>query len=171
MSSPAQAKDLRDAIVQEAIRRLYDESLPRIIVCLQRLDESAIWWRPNPPSNSIGNLVLHLCGNMRQWVYTGLGSGEDTRRRQAEFDEQGPVPREELIHLLHDTMALVRPVIEGIDADDLLRVRPVQTFEESGLTILVHVVEHFSYHTGQIAWITKMLTSAPLGFYDDVILE
>jgi uncharacterized damage-inducible protein DinB len=65
----------------------------------------------------------------------------------------------------------VRPDIERVDADSLLRVRRVQTFDETGLSILFHVTEHFSYHTGQIAWITKMLTDTQLGFYDDVILE
>ena len=162
---------LRDALVKEVIVRLYDEPLPRILKCLDQLTEEQIWWRPNASSNSIGNLVLHLCGNVRQWIYTGLGGYADTRSRQAEFDARDGMNRRQLCELLSNTMDLIRPVIEQVPADELLRVRSVQTFEETGLTILVHVTEHFSYHTGQIAYITKMLTSKPLGFYEGVSLE
>lgn len=171
MADTHTSSDFHRAFVDETLRRLYGESYPRILACLHRLDDAGIWWRPNPSSNSIGNLVLHLCGNVRQWIHAGLGGGADTRRRQAEFDERGPVPKDDLIRLLEETMDLVRPDIEGVDPESLLQVRRVQTFDETGLSILYHVTEHFSYHTGQIAWITKMLTDAQLGFYDDVILE
>lgn len=167
----SQADSLTQAFIDETIRRLYGELYPRLVACLRHLDEASIWWRPNASSNSIGNLVLHLCGNVRQWVFAGLGGGTDNRRRQAEFDERGPIPVDELIRRLTETMDLVRPLIEQASAGDLQRVRRVQTFEESGLSIVYHVTEHFSYHTGQIAWITKMLTDKPLGFYDDVVLE
>lgn len=166
----ANSDALRDALVREVLFRLYDECLPRIIKCLNQLDDARIWWRPNENSNSIGNLVLHLCGNVRQWICSGLGSFTDNRHRQTEFDERGPISKEELIEQLSAAMAMARPVITNIPVEELLHRRPVQTFEETGLTILVHVTEHFSYHTGQIAYITKMLTDRPLGFYDGISL-
>lgn len=162
---------LRDALVREVYFRLYEECLPRILKCLDELDDARIWWRPNENSNSIGNLVLHLCGNVRQWIYVGLGSYSDIRQRQTEFDERGPINKAELISLLTSTMEMVKPVIENTPVEELLNRRPVQTFEETGLTILVHVTEHFSYHTGQIAYITKMLTDRPLDFYAGISLE
>jgi uncharacterized damage-inducible protein DinB len=162
--------NLRDALVREVQFRLYKECLPRILNCLDQLDDNQIWWRPNESSNSIGNLILHLCGNVRQWIYTGLGSYADNRNRQSEFDERGPISREELVSKLTATMSMVKPVIENVPVDELLNRRPVQTFEETGLTILIHVTEHFSYHTGQIAYITKMLKDRSLGFYDGVPL-
>jgi uncharacterized damage-inducible protein DinB len=165
------SETLRDALIKEVILRIYDESLPRLLKCLNQLNDAQIWWRPNENSNSIGNLVLHLCGNVRQWIYTGLGSNDDQRNRQTEFDERGPIKKEELITKLKSTMELVKPVILNATSDELLKKRPVQTFEETGLTILVHVTEHFSYHTGQIAYITKLLLDKPLGFYDGVILQ
>jgi len=164
-------QEFRNALITEVLLRLYDESLPRILKCLDQLDETQIWWRPNESSNSIGNLVLHLFGNVRQWIYTGLGAHDDHRERQTEFDERGPISKEDLISKLSETMALVRPVISNLATEELLRKRPVQTFEETGLTILVHVTEHFSYHTGQIAYITKMLNNKPLAFYEGIILE
>lgn len=163
-------KQLRKALVDEVLHRLYDESLPRILKCLDLLTNEQIWWRPNEPSNSVGNLVLHLCGNVNQWIYSGLGGFPDDRVRQAEFDTREFIASEDLKIALESTMENVRNVIEGVSVDEILRIRPVQTFEESGLSILIHVTEHFSYHTGQIAYITKMLVGKPLGFYDGITL-
>jgi uncharacterized damage-inducible protein DinB len=162
---------LKDAIIKEVTLRLYEESLPRILKCLDQLANEQIWWRPNESSNSIGNLVLHLCGNVTQWIYSGIGGYPDNRKRQSEFDARSGMDKQELSELLIQVMDKVKPVIQGVTADDLLRKRPVQTFEETGLSILVHVTEHFSYHTGQIAYITKMLLGQPLGFYEGVSLE
>jgi uncharacterized damage-inducible protein DinB len=167
----ANGHELKDALVQEVIIRLYNESLPRILKCLDKLENEQIWWRPNESSNSIGNLVLHLCGNVTQWIYSGLGGFPDHRTRQAEFDERRNLDKVELREILIGTMEKIRPVILNLKEEDLLQSRPVQTFMETELTILVHVTEHFSYHTGQIAYITKLLSDKPLGFYDGISLE
>ncbi|MDQ3016949.1 MAG: DUF1572 domain-containing protein [Bacteroidota bacterium] len=163
--------DLRDAIIREVHLRLYEECLPRILRCIDQLNDEELWWRPNENSNSIGNLVLHLCGNVRQWIYSGLGRGQDMRHRQYEFDERRIIPKKELRDALSSILELVRPVILNVPTEELLNIRAVQTFEETGLTILIHVTEHFSYHTGQIAYITKMLTDRPLDFYAGIPLE
>lgn len=163
-------EQLRKALVDEVLHRLYDESLPRILRCLDRLTNEQIWWRPNESSNSIGNLVLHLCGNVNQWIYSGLGGFPDDRIRQAEFDTREFIDREDLKITLESTLEKARSVIESVTVNEILRIRPVQTFEEKGLSILIHVTEHFSYHTGQIAYITKMLSDKPLGFYDGITL-
>lgn len=165
------SEKLKEALISEVQIRLYDESLPRILKCLELLDQEQIWWKPNEQSNSIGNLVLHLCGNVDQWIYSGLGGYPDHRIRQEEFDEKSRPDKLKLRELLVSTMEKVRPVITGLPQAELLRKRPVQTFEETGLAILVHVTEHFSYHTGQIAYITKMLSGKPLGFYEGIRLD
>lgn len=165
------SKEITQALVTEILLRLHEESLPRIVKCLDPLDNQQIWWRPNEASNSIGNLVLHLCGNVSQWIYSGLGGFPDNRARQAEFDERRVIDKAELTRLLTDTMDRIKPVIANLAEEQLLRKRPVQTFEETGLSILIHVTEHFSYHTGQIAYITKMLLAQPLGFYEGITLE
>jgi uncharacterized damage-inducible protein DinB len=167
----ANSEAIHEALIREVLVRLYDESLPRILKCVDQLDNARVWWRPNESSNSIGNLILHLCGNVSQWIYTGLGGYPDTRKRQAEFDERRIIDKEELKDLLILTMNQIKPVITDLPEAELLRKRPVQTFEETGLTILIHVTEHFSYHTGQIAYITKMITDKSLGFYDGVTLS
>lgn len=146
-------------------RRLFDESLVRIHTCLDTLTEEEIWYRPNINSNSIGNLVLHLNGNIRQWILTGLGKYKDTRIRQLEFDEQGPLPKVDLLHRFDTTFNDVSVVLDQLETEILTRKIIVQGFEETGISILIHVAEHLSYHTGQITYITKMLKNKDLNYY------
>ena len=164
------SRQITDELIREVRYRIHDECLKRVHYCLDQLTEDQIWWRPNKESNSIGNLVLHLCGNLRQWIMTGIGNQPDVRTRQREFDERGPVSRAELKERLQSVVEEILPVISQVGPEDLIVKRPVQVYHETVTTILIHVTEHFSYHTGQIAWITKMLTSEDLGFYKDLDL-
>lgn len=159
------SQTITNALIAEVNFRLFEECVPRIKNCLDRLPDEKIWWRPNSSSNSIGNLVLHLCGNVRQWIVSGVGEETDVRKRSEEFNELGPISREELLSLLEELEPDVKNVLKQVEPKDLLTVKPVQVYEHTVLTMLVHVTEHFSYHTGQIAWITKMLTGEDLGFY------
>jgi|APTNR8051073442_1049403.scaffolds.fasta_scaffold00614_12 uncharacterized damage-inducible protein DinB len=164
-------QQFRDALIAETKRRLIGESVPRIKKCVAQLSEPEIWYRPNDHSNSIGNLILHLCGNARQWIVSGLGKAPDHRRRQAEFDERGPVPLQQMLEGLDVLMVEVNEVLDRLTPEDLLKMHPVQVFEESGLSILVHVVEHFSYHTGQITYAVKALKDMDMGYYGQLNLE
>jgi uncharacterized damage-inducible protein DinB len=153
------------ALILECKRRLFDESLPRIRKCIGLLSEDEIWHRPNAETVSVGNLVLHLCGNVRQWICTGLGRQPDHRERAKEFSEAGPIPTAQLIERLETTMRDAKAVIDDADPSTLLEKRPVQAYQETGLSILVHVVEHFSYHTGQITYYTKSRKAVDTGYY------
>ncbi|NUM53994.1 MAG: DUF1572 family protein [Candidatus Hydrogenedentes bacterium] len=153
------------ALIAECNRRLFDESLPRIEKCLGLLMEDEIWYRPNAETVSVGNLVLHLCGNVRQWICTGLGRQEDHRERDKEFAEPGPMPTSELLGRLDATMRDAKAVIDSLDPSTLMEKRSVQIYQESGLSILIHVVEHFTYHTGQITYFTKSRKAVDTGYY------
>ena len=155
----------------EIKRRLFEESQVRLERCLTELSEADIWWRPNENSNSVGNLVLHLCGNARQWILAGLGGALDQRRRQAEFDERGPITRAELVQKVCDVMREINEVLDRLKPEDLERPIVVQSFDETGLSILIHVVEHFSYHVGQMAYIVKARLDKQTNFYGGINLE
>lgn len=159
------------ALVRECRRRLFEESLPRVRRCLSYLDEAEVWLRPNENVPSVGNLVLHLCGNVRQWIGSGLGGAADGRDRAAEFSERGPIPKADLLARLEGVLAEADQVLDRLDPETLLQKRPVQAFEESGLSILVHVVEHFSYHTGQITTFIKTRKNVDLGYYAGIDLN
>ena len=84
------------AFIEEARRLLREDYLPKIERCLERLTDEQVWWRASEHSNSVGNLLLHLEGNLRQWVVCGAGGREDLRERDREFAERRVVPREDL---------------------------------------------------------------------------
>jgi uncharacterized damage-inducible protein DinB len=144
--------------------RLAKESLPHIVECLRQLSEEEIWWRPNSASNSAGNLVLHLCGNVRQWIISGLGGAEDKRERDREFAEQGPIPRQALVTQLRRTVRDACRVIARLSDDSLSRKYAIQGYHVTGMDAAFHVAEHFGHHTGQIIYITKLKRGQDLKF-------
>jgi len=145
---------------------LSQDFLPKIERCLELLRDEQIWWRANPQSNSIGNLILHLSGNVRQWIVSGLGGAADSRDRDAEFAQRDVISREDLISKLKQTMDNADATLAEFDAEKLLDRQSIQGYDVSALEAILHVVEHFSMHAGQIVFITKQLTEHDLHFYD-----
>jgi uncharacterized damage-inducible protein DinB len=137
----------------------------RIETCLGKLNEEQVWARGGENENAVGNLVLHLSGNVRQWIVSGVGGQPDIRRRDTEFDARGGVPIPELIERLRGTVEQAVGVIDGVPRERLAERLLLQQYDVSVLEAIYHVVEHFSMHTGQIVFITKMLTGTDLGFY------
>jgi uncharacterized damage-inducible protein DinB len=137
-------------------RSMAKQNLPVVLKCLRQLSEEDIWWRPNSASNSAGNLVLHLCGNMRQWIISGLGGAEFRRDRDREFAEQGPIPLQALVLQLRRTVKEACLALSKLSDDTLVKKFEIQGYHVTGLEAALHVAEHFSYHTGQIIYITKL---------------
>lgn len=156
------------AFIEQSRSYLLFEHLPRIRAAVIQLTKEDVWWRPNDASNSIGNLLLHLSGNVRQWIVGGVGGAEDTRERQAEFDRREPIPGPELLALLSGAVADADAVLEALDPALLEEERVIQGRRVSVLEAIYHVVEHFSMHTGQIAYIAKLRLGKDLGFYEIV---
>jgi len=143
-----------------------DEYLPKIERCLELLTDEQIWWHANPQSNSIGNLLLHLSGNVRQWIVCGLGGAPDDRDRDSEFAQRDMIPRDELLARLKQTLTEADQALAKFDADKLLEKYLIQGSEVTAMAAIYHVVEHFSMHAGQIFLLTKQLTATDLHFYD-----
>jgi uncharacterized damage-inducible protein DinB len=149
----------------------FEENTKKLITCLNELDETDTWKRPNKNSNSIGNLILHLCGNIRQYVISSLGHLPDVRERDKEFSAKDGYSKQELINKLKDTVDEAVNIIRNITVEELLRKRQVQGYFHSGIHTVVHVTEHYSYHTGQIIFWTKLLKNKDLGFYAGINLN
>jgi len=163
--------EVQTALIKEVKFRLFEESIPRLKKCLNELTEEEVWQRPNENSNSMGNLVLHLCGNVHQWIVHGIGGKEDSRQRQSEFDERGPIPKEKLLNDLDKLMLEVDHTLSDMEPAQLLATTTVQGFDTTGLSILVHVTEHFSYHVGQMTYYVKALKDLDMGYYNNVNLD
>jgi uncharacterized damage-inducible protein DinB len=137
----------------------------RIHDCLARLTPEQIWTRNSENENAIGNLVLHLCGNVRQWIGSGVAGMPDHRQRDAEFDARGGMAQAELAERLNTTVTEAVRIIREVPAQRLTeRIFP-QGYDVTVLEAIAHVVEHFSMHTGQIILLTKMITGQDLVYY------
>jgi uncharacterized damage-inducible protein DinB len=141
----------------------FAEYLRKIRECVALLSDEQVWWRPNESVNSVGNLLLHLRGNLSQWVLAALGGQAFERRRGEEFRARGGVAKADLLAGLEYVVRGVRAVLAGLDGPALARPHQVQGCDTDGLGIVFHVVEHMSYHTGQIVATTKQLTGPEAG--------
>lgn len=154
--------DIARGFIRKSLELIDVEYLPKINQCLQRLTEEDVWWRPAEAANSVGNLVLHLQGNVTEWVIGGVGGRHYVRRRQEEFDQRGSISKAELMAGLHATMAEAGRIIGSQSAESLLEPRRIQGYDGTVLEAIYHVVEHFGMHTGQIIQLTKMRTAEDL---------
>jgi hypothetical protein len=162
----ADADAIAKNFVEFSRKKLMEECWPRVCSCLDWLTEEQIWWRPNEESNSIGNLLLHLNGNLTQWVVAALRNEPDHRRRDTEFAERTSVPSSQLRERLGHTLERVEEILKSLKPEDLRKTYTIQRYENvTALDAVFHVTEHFAMHYGQILYITKMLKGADLGFY------
>ena len=165
---PTTESELATLFLASTRNRLFNEHWPRLKACVEPLTVDQIWWRPNEASNSIGNLVLHLNGNVTQWIVTSFNRGEDKRNRPAEFSAAGGLTATELLDRLGATMNEAAKVLERLTAEELLAPFEIQGYKTRGLDAVYHVVDHFGLHYGQIAYITKNLTGRDLGFFKEL---
>lgn len=153
---PISADQFAAAIGVEADRELAD-AVKRIKHCLSQLSEEQVWWRESESQNSIANLVLHLCGNLRQRIVAGVGGAADTRNRSQEFTERGPIPKAELIQRLDQAARDASAAMAGLTAAELLRVRRIRDEDMTGLQAIFHTLPHFRGHTQEIIHMTRHL--------------
>ena len=146
---------LEHVFMSESRRYLCDVYMPAIERAIAPLSDGQIWYRPNERSNSIGNLMLHLSGNVREWIVGSIGRLPNVRHRQQEFDERTPVPKDELTSRLRGVLAEADAVLGGLEQSHLREQRTIRGADLTVAAAIYHVVEHFSGHTGQILWIAK----------------
>jgi hypothetical protein len=148
--------------------KLLNQYWPRLKTCVEPMTVEQIWWRPNDASNSIGNLILHLNGNMTQWLVASFNKDEDKRNRPEEFAAQGGLTAAELLKRLGATIAEAEKVLNRFTVEELLAPYVIQGHHVRGLDAVYQVIEHFGLHYGQIAYITKTLEGKDLGFYREL---
>jgi uncharacterized damage-inducible protein DinB len=153
-----------DRIFLDASTHSLRQNMDRLDKCLARLTEDQIWSRGHESENAVGNLLLHLAGNVRQWIISGVGGAPDIRERDREFNATGGTPGAELLAALRATVEEACKVIEPLTPERLATRFYIQKYDVTGLEAIYHVVEHFSQHTGQVMFATKLMTGEELGF-------
>lgn len=160
-------RSLSEAFAAESVDKLTGYYLPWIRETLEAIDDEITWRRPRPGVNSIGNLLLHLEGNLRQWIIVGLGGADDERDRAGEFARDDGPGRWELFATLEATVEQACGIIQAPRSDeDWLSAVTIQGFSTTPVSAVVHVVEHMAYHTGQIVMLAKAATGRDFRFYN-----
>jgi hypothetical protein len=149
------ADELAAAVGAAAAHEL-ESALERIQHCLSQLTDEQVWWRSRPSLNSIGNLILHLCGNLQQWIVAGVGGASDVRNRPAEFAERGPIMKEELLRRLEAAVEEAKGILARVNARQLAELRRIQGFDVTGLKAIFGSVPHFRGHTQEIIGMTRL---------------
>jgi hypothetical protein len=156
------SQDVATLFLEYSRKKLLGQYWPRLREVVEPLTDEQVWWRPNEASNSIGNLLLHLNGNVYQWLVASFSHFEDRRNRPAEFYEREGIPAAELLNRLGATLKEVGGVLARLTAEELAAPMEIQGFHVTGLHAVYQAVEHFGLHYGQILYIVKMLTGADL---------
>lgn len=157
--------DAGHAFVERSRKYLRDDYLGRLRKAVAELPEEDLWWRPNEASNSAGNLLLHLAGNARQWIVSGVGRQPDLRHREGEFSATGGLSRAQALTRLEEVLVEVDAVLARLEPGALAERRTIQGNDVTVLEAVYHVVEHFSTHVGQILYIVKLRTGTDLRFW------
>lgn len=160
--------DVSSLFLEFSRRKLFEHYWPRLRKCVEPLTDEQVWSRPNSASNSIGNLILHLNGNVRQWLVASFNRWEDDRNRPAEFAAGSGLAASQLLERLGATMQEAAEVLARLTKSDLVAPYDIQGYHVSGLEAVYQVVEHFGLHYGQIAYIAKSLSGRDLGFYREL---
>jgi len=160
-----------DIIKKEFHLRVIQESLTRIDQCLGHLSLEELWHKENDNTNAIGNLVLHLEGNIRQYIISGVGMSPDIRMRNNEFSSEHLFPKEVLMDKLSLTLYAADAVVSNLSQDQLAEAVIIQGFSHTRLSAIIHVIEHLSYHVGQITYYTKYIKDIDTAYYGGLDLD
>ncbi|HEX7798085.1 MAG TPA: DinB family protein [Vicinamibacterales bacterium] len=161
------APHLDRLFVERARDYLANEYPAKLRITVNALPPDKLWWRPNQDSNSVGNLLLHLNGNLRQWIVEGVGGEAYARHRAEEFAAREGRPASELLADLERTLADIDRILSGLSAERLAERCAIQGRDLTVLDAIFHVTEHFAYHLGQIILVAKMFAPGGIHFYED----
>jgi uncharacterized damage-inducible protein DinB len=156
---------VKEQLTREFEHRVFEESYARIYRCLSLLNDQQIWLSPQGNVPSIGCLILHLSGNARQWILSGIGGEPDNRNRDDEFVIHHNIRKADFVFLLENLKSKLQDCLHDMPEEMLTKTLHIQGFEVTGFSVLVHVIEHFSYHTGQITTLTKIYGQQDTGYY------
>lgn len=163
--------DLLQSFIARSRHYLGTEYRTKLRAAVEAMPAAAVWWRANEESNSVGNLLLHLAGNVRQWIVSGVGGAADVRYRAGEFEARAggsaQLGADDLLSQLDRVLDDADAVLARLTLEDLSTRRSIQGRDYTVLEAVYHVVEHFALHLGQIILVSKMHAPGAVRFYED----
>jgi uncharacterized damage-inducible protein DinB len=132
-----------------------DEYFDKIRWSVAQIPDEQVWQRTAQGVNSVGNLLLHLAGNLRMWLLLNLGEEPFVRDRDGEFQAEQTASGAQLVEELGAVVTRCRQLLQNLDATRLQEVYEIQGYKVDGLAVVYHAVEHMAYHTGQIVYLMK----------------
>jgi hypothetical protein len=141
-------------------RKQFIKARDRINHCLNQLDNADIWWTPQEPCNSIGIILQHVCGNLRQWVLAGVGGAPDTRNRPEEFEMKERTSKADVQQMVNKVFDDVLAALKNLAPESLIDQKRIQGFDASVLGAIYVAVTHLDIHGGQILYITRLRKGA-----------
>jgi hypothetical protein len=147
-----------ETLLQEISKRM-QFFLDRAEHCLAQISEEQTWYRAHPRDNTVGNLILHVVGNLSQWVLSGIGGHAYNRDRPAEFSAAGGPDKAELTRMLRDVVGRCRSVIDTLQPDSLGTPKRIQGMDVNAAYALISSLTHFGVHVGQMLFIAKTLVA------------
>ena len=139
----------------QAMRGSLKEGMGKIEHCVGQLDDEQVWWRPRGEMNSIANLMLHLSGNLRQWIISGVGGAKDVRNRPGEFSDRSNRAKGEVLGILKETVEEADGVLAKVTPEGLVAHRRIQGFDETVMSAIAHTIPHFRGHVQEIIYMTR----------------
>ncbi|MDX2361462.1 MAG: DinB family protein [Crocinitomicaceae bacterium] len=162
---------LSSHLKREFSARVFEEFYPRVYKCLSLIDDDKLWESPNENIPSIGSQVLHICGNARQWILAGVAGHDDIRKRDEEFLVHKNIRKSELIFLLENLKVNLKVFMEGLRDIQVVKFYTIQGYRVNGFSAIIHVIEHFSYHVGQMTLLTKLYSNENTNYYGELDLN
>jgi len=135
----------------------FERACNSVAHCLNQLNDEQLWMRPTPHVNSIGIILQHLSGNLRQWIVSGIGGAEDIRRRAQEFEEGEHCSTVEMLEKFKALIIECRAIVQRLTVEELTEHRRIQGFERNVLNAIYGTLTHLNLHVGQILFITHLI--------------
>jgi len=156
------AAEITDAFIA-AVRKTLTEGMRKIEHCAAQLTDAQIWHRPRPEMNSIANLMLHLSGNLRQWIVSGVGGAKDIRNRPMEFSDRSNRPKHEVLAILKQTVSEADIALSAVTPAALLSCRQIQSYDVKVIEAIEHTIPHFRGHVQEIIHMTRQQLASSIG--------
>ena len=135
----------------------FSKAFERLSHSVRQLDNRQIWYRPSSSSNSVGVILQHLSGNLRQWVCSAIGGEVFQRNRPQEFKDSDLISQKDMLERINELDMKIQSILLQLTHESLLSPRRIQGFDETVMSALLAALTHLELHGGQVTFLVKLM--------------